>query len=350
MTNPDGDGSDSGHPGPLRGVRITEFEAIGPVPFACGILADLGATVTRITRPGGDQLPGGLGATPDARAHTVALDLKTDEGVVRAWEIIADSDVVIEGFRPGTLERLGLDPTELQRLTPRLIVARVTGWGQDGPYASMAGHDINYIGLTGVLHAVGPAELPLPPLNLVGDFGGGGMYAVVGVMAALYERHATGHGQIIDVAMIDGAASLLGPIRNLLNDGVWKDERAANWLDGGAPFYRTYRTADERFVAVGALEPRFYSALLAGLNLEEETIPDRMDRDNWPALAEMFAAAFAQRSRDEWQEIFDGSDACVTPVLTITEAGGHRHNLHRGAMVESPRGPRPAPAPRFETP
>lgn len=335
--------------GPLDSVRIVAFEAIGPVPFACGILADMGAAITRISRPGGNQLPGGLGTTSNGTGQVIAIDLKTDGGVRRALELIREADVVIEGFRPGTLERLGLGPEILLDLNPRLVVARVTGWGQDGTYSSMAGHDINYVALTGALHAIGTQDRPIPPLNLVGDYGGGGMFAVAGVTAALFERNRTGVGQVIDVAMVDGAASLLGPIRALHNAGAWTDEREANLLDGGAPFYRTYATADGRFVAVGALEPAFYSALVAGLGLDEQSIPDRMDRANWPALASTFATAFGQRSRDDWQSVFDGTDACVTPVLTIAEAENHPHNAERGAIVEAPHGTRPAPAPRFRT-
>lgn len=285
--------------------------------------------------------------TLSAIGDVVAVDLKSDDGSTRALELIREADVVIEGFRPGTLERLGLGPQLLLDLHPRLVVVRVTGWGQEGAYSSMAGHDINYVALTGALHAIGPPDRPMPPLNLVGDFGGGGMFAVAGVVAALFERDQTGLGQIIDVAMVDGAASLLGPIRALQNAGVWTDEREANFLDGGAPFYRTYATSDAKFVAVGALEPPFYSALLGGLGIDEQAIPDRLDRANWPALSSMFAAAFEQRSRDEWQAVFDGSDACVTPVLTIAEAATHPHNSERGAIVDASGGPRPAPAPRF---
>lgn len=348
LTSADLRSSDNQRSGPLTGVRVAEFEAIGPVPFACGILTDMGAEVTRIARPGGNRLPGGLGATSSVSSDAVVIDLKSEDGIAQALALIAESDVVIEGFRPGTLERLGLGPKILQDLNPGLVIARVTGWGQEGAYSSMAGHDINYVALTGVLHAIGPADRPMPPLNLVGDFGGGGMFAVAGVVAALFERHRTGLGRIIDVAMVDGAASLLGPIRALQNAGAWTDEREANLLDGGAPFYRTYATADGRFMAVGALEPQFFSALLAGLGIDEQEIPDRLDRANWPVLSSMFAVAFEQRSRDDWQLIFDGSDACVTPVLTITEAATHPHNAERGAIVEASGGPRPASAPRFD--
>ncbi len=339
--------TDSQRRRPLDGVTVVEFEAIGPVPFACGILADMGATVTRIGRPGGNRLPGSLGTTSSVIGDVVAVDLKSDQGRDQALALIRNADVAIEGFRPGTLERLGLGPDVLQQNNEQLVIARVTGWGQRGPYATMAGHDINYIALTGALHAIGPADLPVPPLNLVGDFGGGGMYAVAGILGALVERNETGMGCVIDVAMVDGAASLLGPIRAIYNLGMWEDERGANLLDGGAPFYRTYRTQDGRFMAVGALEPAFYSELLEGLGIDEGGIPDRMDRENWPALADLFASMFVQRPRDDWQLVFDGSDACVTPVLTIAEAATHPHNAERAAIVEDPDGPRPAPAPRF---
>lgn len=335
--------------GPLAGVVVVEFEAIGPVPFACGILVDMGATVVRIQRPSGSgsQLPSSLTSTAAAAGDEVAIDLKTDAGREQALGLLADADVLVEGFRPGTLERLGLGPDAIVDMNPGLVYARVTGWGQHGEYASMAGHDINYIGLAGVLAAIGPSDRPVPPLNLVGDYGGGAMYAVCGILAALVERSRTGLGQVIDIAMVDGAASLMGPIRSLLNNGVWIEDRQANLLDGGAPFYRTYGTSDGGFVAVGALEPAFYSAMLAGLGIEETEIPDRFNPQNWDELTELFSEVFATRSRREWQEIFDGTDACVTPVLSLSEVADHPHNLERGALVSGLDGARPAPAPRF---
>jgi alpha-methylacyl-CoA racemase len=337
------------HSGPLEGVAVVEFEAIGPVPFACGILADMGATVVRIGRPSGpaSRLPSSLKATAAASGDLIAIDLKTDAGRDQALALLSSADVLIEGFRPGTLERLGLGPEVVLDLNPELVFARVTGWGQNGEYASMAGHDINYIGLAGALATIGPSERPVPPLNLVGDYGGGAMYAVTGILAALVERSRTGLGQVIDVAMVDGAASLMGPIRVLLNNGVWVEDRSANILDGAAPFYCTYATSDGGFVAVGALEPAFYSEMVVGLGLVEDQIPDRFNPQNWDELTELFAGVFTSRSRSEWREIFDGTDACVTPVLTLSEVADHAHNIERGALVDIVGGPRPAPAPRF---
>ncbi|MDA2978651.1 MAG: CaiB/BaiF CoA-transferase family protein [Actinomycetota bacterium] len=335
--------------GPLDGIVVVEFEAIGPVPFACGMLVDMGAKVVRVARPSGQAsgLPSSLMSTAEASGDTVAIDLKTDAGRNQALDLLSSADVLIEGFRPGTLERLGLGPDVALEMNQGLVYARVTGWGQDGEYASMAGHDINYIGLAGALATIGSSDRPLPPLNLVGDYGGGAMYAVAGVLAALVERSRTGSGQVIDIAMVDGAASLMGPIRSLLNNGVWVENRQANLLDGGAPFYCTYATSDGGFMAVGALEPAFYSAMVAGLGLVEAEIPDRFNPENWEDLTELFAGMFSTRSRNEWQEIFDGTDACVTPVLALSEVADHPHNVERQAIVEGAEGERPAPAPRF---
>ncbi len=224
----------------------------------------------------------------------------------------------------------------------------MTGWGQTGTYASMAGHDINYIGLAGALAAIGTRALPIPPLNLVGDFGGGGMFAVAGILAAVFERSVSGTGQVLDVAMVDGVGTLMGPIRDLVNAGVWRDEREANFLDGGAPFYRCYETAEGAYVAVGALEPQFYDQLLSGLDLDENDLGNRFDRDNWPTIARQISSVFARRTREEWMEVFDGTDACVTPVLTLSEVQAHVHNHDRGALRDGPSGSIPAIAPRFE--
>ncbi len=335
--------------GPLDGISVVEFEAIGPVPFACALLADLGATLTRIVRPAGPKNPlhGDVSKMGAATGSAIAIDLKTPEGVGVARALLAGADVLIEGFRPGTLERLGLGPDVVCEMSPTIIYTRVTGWGQDGPYASMAGHDINYIGLSGALYAMGPEDRPIPPLNLLGDYAAGALYAVVGILAAITERSRTGTGQVVDVAMVDGASSLLGPIRMMRQMGLWTDDRQANLLDGGAPFYRTYRTADGEFVAVGALEPAFYDALLNGLEFDPASIPDRLDPRNWSELASMFEAAFDSKTQAEWQEVFDGTDACVTPVLRMGEMDSHRHNAHRVAIVTVDGSPRPAPSPRF---
>ena len=336
--------------GPLDGITVVEFEAIGPVPFACAHLADLGASITRIARPGGriNHLPEAFAPAAAASGSVVEIDLKSDTGKEMAFGLLADADVLIEGFRPGTLERIGLGPVEVTRHNPSIVFARVTGWGQEGPYASMAGHDINYIGLAGVLDSIGTADRPIPPLNLVADYGGGAMFAVSGILAALVDRASTGRGSVVDIAMIDGAAALLAPIRAMLDNGVWREERAANLLDGGAPFYRTYRTADDRFMAVGALEPAFYAELLDGLGLTDADLPDRYDPAAWGTLVEIFSEVFGSRSAAHWQATFEGTDACVTVVLAMREVMNHPHNAARMALVEKDGRLRPAAAPRFD--
>ena len=333
----------------LEGVTVVELAGIGPAPFACGLLADLGATVVRIERPGASDaaLPGADRLGVENRI-VVELDLKASDDLAVASTLAAHADVLVEGFRPGVAERLGLGPSDVSGTNPGVVYARITGWGQDGPMAAMAGHDINYIGLSGVLHTIGDTE-PTPPLNLVGDYAGGALYAVIGVLGALHRRSMTGVGSVIDAAMVDGAGSLLAPIRALAELGMWTDERRSNLLDGGAPFYRTYRTSDGRYMAVGALEPVFYSQLLAGLDLVEAELPNRFDRDRWPELAEILADRFASRTRDEWEATFSGTDACVTPVLSMGEVGEHPHNAHRSAIVEGHHGERPAVAPRIES-
>jgi alpha-methylacyl-CoA racemase len=260
---------------------------------------------------------------------------------------MAMSDVVIEGFRPGVMERLGLGPAAVHERNAGVVYVRVTGWGQDGPYASMAGHDINYVGLTGALAAIGPTEHPMPPLNLVGDYAGGTLFALNGILAALVERASTGRGNTVDVAMVDGVGALLRPIRALMDAGLWRPERQANLLDGAAPFYTTYETADGRFMAVGALEPAFYSAFVAGLGLDEATLPNRFNQSNWQELGEQFADRFSSGSQQQWSDIFVGTDACVTPVVTMDEVMEDAHNAFRGAVISSDSGYRPAPAPRF---
>lgn len=335
--------------GPLSGLSIVAFDAIGPVPLACSMLSDMGASILTIERPRTESaLPGGLTATSrPVKGSTIGIDLKRPAGVQAVLKLLSVADVLIEGFRPGVLERLGLGPDVVREANERIVYARVTGWGQEGPYSSMAGHDINYLGLTGVLDAVGTPKRPLPPLNLVGDYAGGTMFAIVGILAALFERGTTGLGRVVDVAMVDGAAALFGPIRKLADAGVWRDGRQSNLLDGGAPFYRTYRTSDDRFMAVGALEPGFYAAFVSGLGLDQQDLPDRFNPDNWEDLADRFALVFGSRTRDEWQEVFDDTDACVTPVLTMGEVMDHPHNVDRGAIVSVEGESGPAPAPRF---
>ena len=332
---------------PLAGITVIEIAGIGPVPFACDQLEDLGATIVRVDRPGGHGLPVTMSSIGRRSRATVSLDLKDDADRQVASTLIAHADVLLDPYRPGVTERLGIGPDEMLERNHRLVYARVTGWGQYGPYASMAGHDINYIGLSGSLAAIGPQDVPVPPLNLVGDYGGGAMFAVTGILAALVERATTGLGQVIDVAMVDGAAALVGPIRDLHNAGLWSPQRRANLLDGGAPFYACYRTSDDEFMAVGALEPQFYSLLVSGLELDEAVLGNRLDPGEWSRIAEIFSDAFATRTRQEWTEIFDGTDACVTPVLSMDEVGDHPHNTARQALVPTGSGPRAHPAPRF---
>jgi alpha-methylacyl-CoA racemase len=332
---------------PLAGITVIEIAGIGPVPFACDQLEDLGATIVRVDRPGGHGLPVTMSSIGRRPRVTVSLDLKDDADRHLASTLISHADVLLDPYRPGVAERLGIGPDEMFERNHRLVYARVTGWGQYGPYASMAGHDINYIGLSGSLAAIGPRDAPMPPLNLVGDYGGGAMFAVTGILAALVERAATGLGQVIDVAMVDGAAALVGPIRDLHDAGLWSPQRRANLLDGGAPFYACYRTSDDEFMAVGALEPQFYSLLVSGLELDEAALGNRLDPGEWPRIGEIFSDTFATRTREEWTEIFDGTDACVTPVLSMDEVGDHPHNAARHALVSTGSGHRPHPAPRF---
>lgn len=331
--------------GPLAGTRILELGGIGPAPFAGMVLADLGAELTRITRPGARSVPPDL---LNRGKRTLAVDLRQEGGAELVLDLVEQVDVVIEGFRPGVTERLGVGPEACQARNAALVYGRVTGWGQDGPLAAMAGHDINYIGLAGVLAHVGrPGTRPLPPLNLVGDFGGGGMLLVVGVLAALLESRTSGRGQVVDAAMVDGAALQMMMTHDLAAQGLWTDQRGTNLLDGGAPFYDTYETSDGGFVAVGALEPQFFAALVEGLGWDPDSVPPQMDIGSWPALRGRLADAFRERTRDEWAAHFDGTDACVTPVLTMSEAAEHHHNVAR-ASFRSRRGTtEPAPAPRF---
>jgi alpha-methylacyl-CoA racemase len=332
---------------PLAGIIVIEIAGIGPVPFACDQLEDLGATIVRVDRPGGHGLPVTMSSIGKRPRATVSLNLKDDADRQVASSLISHADVLLDPYRPGVAERLGIGPDEMCEQNHRLVYARVTGWGHDGPYASMAGHDINYIGLTGSLAAMGPRDVPMPPLNLVGDYGGGAMFAVTGILAALVERATTGAGQVVDVAMVDGAAALVGPIRDLHNAGLWSPQRRANLLDGGAPFYACYRTSDDEFMAVGALEPQFYSLLVSGLGLNEETLGNRLDPGEWTRIAAIFSDTFVTRTREEWTEIFDGTDACVTPVLSMDEVGGHPHNVAREALVATGSGFRAHAAPRF---
>ena len=336
--------------GPLAGLRVIELEGIGPVPHAAMVLADLGADVVRIGRPGGGLRLGPDGAVdPTLRGRRlVAANLKEASGREAVLNLVERADVLLEGLRPGVTERLGVGPDECLARNPRLVYARMTGWGQQGPLSDRAGHDINYISLTGALHAIGRAgERPVPPLNLVGDFGGGSMLLLTGVLAALWETQRSGQGQVVDAAMVDGASLLVQMMWGMLSTGMWADERGANMLDGAAPFYDTYTCADGRHVAVGAIEPQFYRALLDGLGLSPDELPGQLDRSHWPAVKARFAAVFATRTRDEWAAVFAGTDACVTPVLAFGEVAGHPHMAARGTIADRDGTPQAAPAPRF---
>src|ERR671916_772288 len=336
-------------PGPLVGLRVIELAGIGPGPHAAMLLADLGADVVRVERPaGGLQL-----APPESDQmlrgrRSMALDLKRPADLETVLRLVERADVLIEGYRPGVTERLGVGPTDCHSRNPRLVYARMTGWGQHGPLVHRAGHDINYLALTGVLHAIGHAgDRPVPPLNLVGDFGGGSMFLAVGVLAALWERERSGIGQVVDAAMLDGVSVLAQMFWSLRACGLWSDQRGRNLLDSGAPFYDTYACADGRYVAVGALEPRFYAALLEGLGLAGHALPAQLDQSRWPELRERFTEVFASRSRDEWGVVFEGTDACVTPVLSFAEVPMHPHAAARGTVIELNGVPQAAPAPRF---
>ncbi len=337
--------------GPLAGIRVLEFASLAPAPFACTVLSDLGADVLRVANPAdrgltsaphdGDPLDRGRGIR--------ALDLKSPDGARAALDLAGRADVLVEGFRPGVMERLGLGPQPCLERNPGLVYARMTGWGQDGPLAPRAGHDINYLALAGTLEPLGPAGgPPSPPLNYVADFGGGGMLLAVGVLAALVERSRSGRGQVVDAAMTDGAALMTAIVHGLRARGLWERRRGRNLFDGSAPFYAAYGCADGRFVAVGAVEPRFYAQLLDRLGLSGQIDASaQYDRATWPEIQGAIAGVFATRTRDEWAAVFDGSDACVTPVLTPWEAPDHPHNQARGTFTTVAGHIHPAPAPRF---
>jgi len=333
--------------GPLAGVRIIEFAGIGPGPFACMLLGDMGAEIVRIERPG-TPVADARDYVGRSRSAVVQLDLKDDGGKHRALELVAHADAVIEGFRPGVMERLGLGPEAALEVNPRLVYGRMTGWGQSGPLASAAGHDINYISLTGALAATGrEGDPPAVPLNLVGDYGGGALYLVVGLLAGILNARSTGVGQVVDAAMCDGAASLMTHFYALQAQGRWTTRREDNLLDGGAPFYRTYLCADGLSLAVGPIESQFYSILRAKLDLNGELFERQNDKRAWPAMRARLSEIFATRTRDEWVALFAGSDGCVTPVLDLTEAPAHPHLKARNTFIDEAAGVQPAPAPRF---
>jgi alpha-methylacyl-CoA racemase len=334
--------------GPLTGIRVVELSGLGPGPYAGMLLAELGAEVLRVDRPGGGtRLVDPEREVLHRSRPCAAVDIRTPEGRDVVLRLVERADVLTEGLRPGVTERLGLGPEACLERNPRLVYARMTGWGQDGPLAARAGHDINYLGLTGALHAIGPADKPVPPLNIGADFGGGSLFLVVGILAALLERVGSGRGQVVDAAMVDGASSLVTMVHGMLAAGLWQDRRAVNLLDGGAPFYDTYACADGRHVAVGAIEPQFYAQLLDGLGLTGRLPGGQHERQHWPEQRRRIAEVIASRSRDEWTAVFEGTDACLTPVLGLTEAPAHPHLAARGTFVDGVGGPQPAPAPRF---
>lgn len=332
--------------GPLAGVRVIELGGIGPGPHAGMVLADLGADVVRVRRPGGLTMPAEDRDLLHRGKRIVDLDVKTQPQQLLA--LAANADVLLDCFRPGTCERLGIGPEDCAAVNPRLIFARITGWGQDGPRAATAGHDINYLSQTGALSALGYRDRPpMPPLNLVADFGGGSMLVLLGIVAALYEREHSGKGQVIDAAMIDGVSVLAQMMWTMKSTGALRDERESFLLDGGAPFYRCYETADGKYLAVGAIEPQFFAELLRGLELSADEVPGQLDIGSYPRMREIFTERFAGKTRDEWTKIFAGTDACVTPVLTWAEAAGDAHMTARATVVNTHGVEQAAPAPRF---
>ena len=336
--------------GPLVGLKVVELAGIGPGPFAAMLLADLGADVVRVDRPAdaGLGVPRGYEFDLASRSRpSVAVDLKHPDGIETVLRLVESADVLIEPCRPGVTEKLGLGPGDCMARNPKLVYARMTGFGGTGPLAKTAGHDINYISLTGALHAIGPADKPTPPLNLIGDYGGGALYLAFGVMSAIYEVQRSGKGQVVDAGMVDGAASLMIPIYGLHAAGYFTDQRASNILDGGAPFYDAFECADGKFVSIGSIEKKFYALLLEKLGLQDEDLPDQMDRTRWPELRARFAEVIRGKTRDEWTAIMEGSDVCFAPVMAMSEAHTHPHNVARENFVEVAGVTQPAPAPKF---
>lgn len=336
--------------GPLSGLRIVEFAGIGPGPFCGMLLSDLGADVVRIDRKGPGQQGGGRGSPADVTARgrrSVALDLKNPEAIETCLKLLEQADGLIEGFRPGVMERLGLGPDVALARNPKLVYGRMTGWGQTGPYAKAAGHDMNYIAITGALAAIGTTDKPVPPLNLVGDFGGGALYLAFGLLAGVIHARATGQGQVIDCAMSDGAASLMAMFYGFKAGGMWTEGRRSNLLDGGAHFYDTYECADGKWISIGSIEPQFYLLLLEKTGISDPQFQHQMSREEWPELREKLAVVIRTKSRDDWCAIMDATDVCFAPVLTMDEAPSHAHNAARETFVEVAGVIQPAPAPRF---
>jgi alpha-methylacyl-CoA racemase len=338
--------------GPLAGYRIIEMAGIGPAPFAAMLLSDMGAEVVRVDRREAADL-GLPGREPKFDVlhrgrRSIAVDVKAQAGREVVTRLARQADAIVEGFRPGVMERLGLGPEILLAVNPKLVFGRMTGFGQDGPLAQAAGHDIDYIALAGALHGIGrKGEAPVPPLNLVGDFGGGGMFLAFGVVCALLEAQRSGQGQVVDAAMVDGSATLMALMYGMFSQGIWKDERGVNVLDTGAPWYDTYATRDGKWLAIGAIEKRFYESFVERLGLNLGDLPRQHDRAGWPELKRRFAEAIAARTRDEWERTFAGSDACVAPVLALGEVADHPHNAARGTFITRDGVLQPAPAPRF---
>ena len=331
--------------GPLLGLKIIEMVGLGPCPLAGQLLADLGAEVTVIDRASGLDQSGEINRRGK---RSIAINLKNPSGVSTLLKLIENADVLMEGFRPGVMEKLGLGPDICLEHNPKLIYGRMTGWGQEGPSAKTAGHDINYLGITGALNAMGEVgEPPRPPLNLVADYGGGSMFLIMGILSALYERNTSGKGQVIDAAMIDGVPAMMGMIQSMLEQGTWTNNRQNNFLDGAAPYYRCYRTKDFKFMSVGAIEPQFYAELLGKLGLPAELGETQNDKNTWATLSASFAKIFAAKTRDEWTAVFKGSDACVAPVLDFDEAPKHPQNAARDTFFKHNHLVQTSPAPRF---
>jgi alpha-methylacyl-CoA racemase len=342
---------DAQTPGPLSGVRVIEMAGMGPTPFAAMMLADMRADVVRVDRP---PTSSSSPIAPDARSmqlrgrRSICIDLKQPDGIAALLRLVSTADVFLEGFRPGVAERLGFGPTECAAYNPALVYARATGWGQSGELAPTVGHDINYLALSGALYPIGPVDAPpAPPMNYLGDYAGGGLLLAYGIAVALVEKERSGQGQILDAAMLDGISLFTSRIHGERALGTWREARGENTLDGGAPFYRVYETSDHQYVAVGAIERPYYVALLQGLGLSQEDLPDQMDRQAWPELRARFADVFVRRTRAEWCQNFADTDACVTPVLTPGEAPLHPHNQSRSTFVDEWDVVQPAPAPRF---
>lgn len=332
--------------GALAGLKVVEMAGLGPCPLAGQLLADHGAEVILVDRRSAPVDPTDVNRRGK---RSIALNLKTPEGIEVLRQLIARSDILIEGFRPGVMEKLGVGPEECRAINPGLIFGRMTGWGQTGPLSKSAGHDLNYLAITGALGAMGrKGEPPIPPLNLVADYGGGAMFLLFGVLMALYERNNSGKGQVIDAAMVDGVPAMMGLLHAMLANGFWSTGRESNMLDGGAPYYRCYETSDRKYISIGAIEPQFFAELVTLAGLPEEHCASQNDRGAWPTRSEDYAAIFRTRTRDEWAEIFEGSDACAAPVLNWTEVEAHEHNKERGTFVRVGNVMQAAPAPRFD--